>query len=776
MDENTNGASSITPVKRALMEIRELKARLAAAEAARLEPIAIVGMGLRFPGGANDPESFARLLWSRTDAVSEIPGDRWAVDELYSADLDAPGKTSTRWGAFLDRVDGFDADFFGISPREAASMDPQQRILMEVSWEALENAGHAPDRLSGARGGVYIGISNSDYGRAVFAQPDQLDIYASTGNAASIAAGRLSYFLGWHGPGIAVDTACSSSLVALHLACQGLRLRECDLALAGGVNLILTPELSICFSNARMMSPDGRCKTFDAGADGYVRGEGCGVMVLRRLSDALANGDHILALVRGSAVNQDGRSGGLTVPSGPAQQAVIRAALQAAGVSANEIGYLEAHGTGTPLGDPIEIGAIGSVFSSGRDSGQPLAVGSVKTNIGHLEAAAGIAGVAKVILSLQRGTIPANLHLQTGNPLIDWTGLPITVPVEAMPWPLDGGRRLAGVSAFGFSGCNAHVILEQAPDLSPHETTGQDRPVHVLALSARDSGTLGELAQRYEAALTDDMNVADACHTANAGRSHFNTRLAVAGATISEMRRGLSTFIEGQPNEAVATGRHDGAARPQVAFLFAGQGAQYPQMGLELYATSPAFRNALDECAAGLSPYMEPGLLEVLRDRSDTTPINQTLYAQPVMFAFEYALAMLWRSWGIEPVAVLGHSLGEHTAACIAGILRLNDALRFVAERGRLTQLLASEGAMAAVFASHDVVANEIALAGGALTIAGYNGPEHFVVSGELDAISTMAARMQNAGVRCKPLRYLTPLIRDRSNQSFPPSGRCWRP
>jgi malonyl CoA-acyl carrier protein transacylase len=331
--------------------------------------------------------------------------------------------------------------------------------------------------------------------------------------------------------------------------------------------------------------------------------------------------------------------------------------------------------------------------------------------------------------------------------------LPITLPVEAIPWPLDGGRRLAGVSAFGFSGCNAHVILEQAPDLSPHETTGQDRPVHVLALSARDSGTLGELAQRYEAALTDDMNVADACHTANAGRSHFNTRLAVAGATISEMRHGLSTFIEGQPDEAVATGRHDGAARPQVAFLFTGQGAQYPQMGLELYATSPAFRNALDECAAGLAPYMEPGLLEVLRDRSDTTPIDQTLYAQPVIFAIEYALAMLWRSWGIEPVAVLGHSLGEYTAACIAGILPLNDALRLVAERGRLTQLLASEGAMAAVFASHDVVANEVALAGGALTIAVYNGPEHFVVSGELDAISTMAARMQNAGVRCKPLR-----------------------
>ena len=753
MDEIARGAPALSPVKRALIEIRELKARLAAAEAARSEPIAIVGMGLRFPGGADDPESFARLLWSGRDAVSDVPSDRWAVDELYSRDPDARGKICTRRGGFLDRVDLFDADFFGVSPREAASMDPQQRILMEASWEALENAGYAPDRLSGARGGVYLGISNSDYGRALFAQPECLDIYASTGSALSIAAGRLSYFLGWQGPGIAIDTACSSSLVALHLACQGLRLRECDLALAGGVNLVLTPEWSICFSNARMMSPDGRCKTFDDGADGYVRGEGCGVMVLRRLSDALADGDRILALVRGSAVNQDGRSGGLTAPSGPAQQAVIRAALQAAGAAPNEIGYLEAHGTGTPLGDPIEIGAIGSVFSSGRDRGQPLAVGSVKTNIGHLEAAAGVASIAKVILALQRGTIPPNLHLHTGNPLIDWAGLPITVPVETIRWPLEGGRRLAAVSSFGFSGCNAHAILEEAPDLSPPKTANPDRPLHVLALSAREVPTLGELARRYEAALTDDMDVADACYTANAGRSHFNARLAVTGATMGELRQGLAAFIEGQPSEAVSTGRQDGAAHPQVAFLFTGQGAQYPGMGLELYAASPTFRSALDECAAGLAPFMERGLLDVLRDAGHTTPINETSYAQPIMFAIEYALAMLWRSWGVEPVAVLGHSLGEYTAACIAGILRLDDALRLVAERGRLTKLLARDGGMATVFASQDVVENEIAFAGGALTIAAYNGPEHFVVSGEPRAISAMLARMQKAGVRCKPLQ-----------------------
>jgi acyl transferase domain-containing protein/SAM-dependent methyltransferase len=766
MDEMTHGAQPISPVKRALIEMRELKARLAAAEGARSEPIAIVGMGMRFPGAANDAQSYARLLWSGCDAVGDVPGDRWAVDELYSENPDSSGKICTRRGGFLGQVDHFDADFFGISPREAASMDPQQRILMEVSWEALENAGLAPDRLSGTRGGVYIGISNSDYGRAVFAQPDRLDIYASTGNASSIAAGRLSYFLGWQGPGIAIDTACSSSLVALHLACQGLRLRECDLALAGGVNLILTPELSICFSNAGMMSPDGRCKTFDDRADGYVRGEGCGIVVLRRLSDALADGDRILALIRGSAVNQDGRSGGLTAPNGPAQQAVIRAALQAAGVVPNEIGYLEAHGTGTPLGDPIEIGAIGAVFKPGRDPSRPLAIGSVKTNIGHLEAAAGIAGVAKVVLALQRGTIPPNLHLETGNSLIDWAGLPITVPVETIPWPLDG-TRLAGLSSFGFSGCNAHVILEQAPNLPALQSAGADRPLHILALSAREARTVRELAQRYEATLTDDMNLADVCHTANGGRSHFNSRLAVIGATIGEVRRALGAFIKEQPSEAVASGRRDGAARPQVAFLFTGQGAQYPNMGLELYKTSPTFRKALDECAHGLAPFMERSLLDVLRDTSATSPINETLYAQPVMFAIEYALAMLWRSWGVEPVAVLGHSLGEYAAACVAGIFRLNDALRLVAERGRLTKLLATEGSMAAIFASHDVVANEVAAADGAVTIAAYNGPEHFVVSGEPGAVSAMLARIQKAGVRCKPLqvsyaahsRFIDPVV-----------------
>ena len=453
----------VSAVKQALIEIRDLRARLARAEAAQSEPIAIIGIGLRFPGGVHDVEGFATLLWSGTDAIGPVPADRWSTDALYSADPDAPGKMITRHGGFLDAVDQFDADFFGISPREAATMDPQQRLILQTGWEALEDAGHSPAALAGSKTGIYFGICNNDYGRSLLAQPDRLDTYVSTGNASSVAAGRLSYFLGLHGPSIAVDTACSSSLVALHLACQGLRTGDCDLALAGGINLILVAGdehqlLQGAHDGAGRPVQDFRCRGGWLCARRRLRHAGAA-----RLSDAVADGDRILAVVRGSAVNQDGRSGGLTAPNGPAQEAVIRAALAAAGVAPAAIGYIEAHGTGTPLGDPIEVGALGAVFGPGRAARQPLAIGSVKTNLGHLEAAAGVAGVIKVILALQRGAIPPNLHFHAGNPHIDWAALPLTVPVETVPWQPIDGRRLAGVSSFGFSGCNAHVVLEEAP-------------------------------------------------------------------------------------------------------------------------------------------------------------------------------------------------------------------------------------------------------------------------------------------------------------------------
>jgi acyl transferase domain-containing protein/SAM-dependent methyltransferase len=750
--------TDLTPVKRALLEIRELRAELSRAQqqqAALREPIAIVGMGFRFPGGAHDARSFEALLWSGTDAVTEIPTERWSLDALYDADPDAPGKMTTRYGAFVDKVDSFDAEFFGISPREAATMDPQQRLMLEVAWTALEDAGHAGSGLAGSRTGVYLGVANNDYGRALYAHAEAIDAYFATGNAYSVVAGRLAYFLGVHGPAIAVDTACSSSLVALHLAIQGLRLRECDMALAGGVNLILTPEMNINFSKASMMAPDGRCKTFDASADGYVRGEGCGMLVLRRLSDARADGDRILAVVRGSALNQDGRSGGLTAPNGPAQEAVIRAALDSAGVTGAAIGYVETHGTGTPLGDPIEVGALAAALCKDRNPARPLPIGSVKTNLGHLEAAAGVASVVKVVLALQRGEIPPHLHFSRGNPHIDWTQ-PLRVPTAAEVWEPIEGRRLAGVSSFGFSGTNAHVIIEEAPSAespAPTQRAADDRPAHLLALSARDPAALADLARAYAACLQQGVALSDLCFTAHIGRTHFSHRLAVVGATRDALSHALAAHADGLESESLACDRVEGSARPQVAFLFTGQGAQHAGMGRVLYETAPVFRRALDRCARGLAAHLDRDLIELLFAPQESSLINETRYAQPVNFAFEVALAELWRSWGIEPVAVLGHSLGEYAAACVAGMLPLDDGLRLVAARGRLTHELALEGAMAAVFADESVVQAALARSGGRLAIAAYNGPEHFVLSGPCAAVDDAVAWLDGTGVRVKPIR-----------------------
>jgi 3-oxoacyl-(acyl-carrier-protein) synthase len=545
----------LSPVKRALLEIRDLRARLAAAEAAAEGlggPVAIIGMGLRMPGGAVDAASLADLLWSGTDTVGPIPSARWPAAELYDADPDAPGRMITRHGAFLDGIDLFDAELFGISPREAASMDPQQRIMLEVAWHALEDAGLSPLRPGCTRCGVYLGVSNSDYGRALLARPELIDAYAASGSAFSVLAGRISYALGLQGPSMAIDTACSSSLVALHLACQALRGRECDMALAGGINLILSPELNIGFTKARMMAPDGRCKSFDAAADGYVRGEGAGILVLRRLADAQAAGDRILAVIHGSAVNQDGSSQGLTAPNGPAQEAVIRAALAQGGIDASEVSFVEAHGTGTPLGDPIELGALAAVFAPGRDRRDALLVGSVKTNLGHLEAAAGIAGVIKMVLSLQAGALPPNLHYRTGNPRIDWDALPISVPTECIPWRPASGRRVAGVSSFGFSGTNAHVVLGEAPAGPPRASAA---PAGLLLpLSARDPAMLRELAGRYAAVLESHPAAGDLCLTAGCGRAHHAHRLAVIGDTASDLRDGLAAFLACQAHPAVAVG------------------------------------------------------------------------------------------------------------------------------------------------------------------------------------------------------------------------------
>ncbi|MEE8522653.1 MAG: SDR family NAD(P)-dependent oxidoreductase, partial [Thermoanaerobaculia bacterium] len=503
--------------------------------AAAAEPIAIVGLGCRFPGGADDPEAFWRLLHEGMDAISEVPRERWDVDAYYDPDPEAPGKMSTRYGGFLDRIDRFDPHFFGIAPREAVSMDPQHRLLLEVSWEALEHAGIAPSGLAATRTGVFVGICGNDYSQLSIrhGDPARLVAYDGTGGALSAAAGRLSYLLGLRGPSLAVDTACSSSLVALHLACQSLHAGECDLALAGGVNVILSPEANIVLSKARMMAADGRCKTFDAAADGYVRSEGSGMVVLERLSVARRKGDRILAVIRGSAVNQDGRSVGLTAPNGAAQEAVIRDALAAAEVTPDEIGYVEAHGTGTSLGDPIEVRALDAVLSPGHSPERPFLLGSVKTNLGHLEGAAGVAALIKVVLALQHEEIPPHLHFHEPSPHIPWQQIPVQVPTDPTPWPGNGERRVAGVSSFGFIGTNAHVVVEEAPRPADEESAARevDRPLHLLPLSARSEAARSELAQRFVAHLRGGSpSLADTCFTAGAGRSHFDHRLAVVAA------------------------------------------------------------------------------------------------------------------------------------------------------------------------------------------------------------------------------------------------------
>jgi acyl transferase domain-containing protein/SAM-dependent methyltransferase len=753
---------SLSPVKRALIEVRELRAQLEQLQRARTEPIAIVGMACRFPG-ASDVAAFWRLLRDGVDAIREVPADRWDVATWYDANPDAPGRTYTRHGGFLDDVRGFDAAFFGVSPREAVSMDPQQRLLLEVTWEALEDSGHAPARLAGSDAGVFVGMSNSDYGLLTGAHErvERMDAYHGTGSAFSVATGRLSYVLGLHGPSLTVDTACSSSLVAVHLACQSLRNGECRVALAGGVNLMLSPAATVKASRARMLAVDGRCKTFDAAADGYVRGEGCGVVVLRRLSDALADGDRVLAVIRGSAVNQDGRTSGLTVPNGPAQQALVRQALASAGVEPRDVAYVEAHGTGTALGDPIEVQAIAAILGTGRPAASPLYIGSVKTNVGHLEAAAGVAGLMKVVLALQHDALPAHLHFTTPSPHVPWRELPIAVPTSMLPWP-DGARRRAGVSSFGFSGTNAHVVVEAAPAVAVTEAAAADRPCHVLMLSARRLAALEQLADRYVERLgePDAPSIGDVCFTAATGRAHLPHRLAVVVASSDEARAALRAWRAGRAPAGLVRGvTPAGEAPPEVAFLFTGQGAQYPGMARALYESEPVFRAALDRCAAALQAcsVMLPGaptpaLLDLLYGAAGDA-LDETACTQPALFAVEWALAELWRAWGVEPAVVLGHSVGEYVAATVAGVFDLEDALRLVAARGRLMQALPRGGAMAAVLAPEAHVREVLARRPSLVEIAAVNGPANVVVSGASEAVRALTDALKADGVRSEALR-----------------------
>jgi acyl transferase domain-containing protein/SAM-dependent methyltransferase len=718
------------------------------------EPIAIVGLGVRLPGDVDTPERFWHVLRNGVDTITEVPASRWNVDDYYDPDPARPGKMYTRHGGFLKEVDRFDAAFFGISRREAVSLDPQQRLLLEVSWEALERAGLAPETLVGSRSGVFVGISTNDYGQilARLGDPSRLDAYVGTGNSLSVAAGRLSYVLGLQGPCMSIDTACSSSLLAVHLAASALRNGECDMALAGGVNLTLTPDLTINFCRARMLSADGRCKTFDAEADGYVRSEGAGVVVLKRLSDALAAGNRILAVVRGSAVNQDGRSSGLTVPNGPAQQTLLREALANAGVRPDEVTYLEAHGTGTSLGDPIEMQALAAVFGADRDPGRPLVVGSIKTNMGHLEAAAGIAGLAKVVLSLQHGEIPPHLHLNTLNPHITLGDAPIVVPREPMPWPTAAERRIGGVSSFGFSGTNVHVVLESAP-VEP-ERAADRRPAHLAVVSAKSEEGLAansaQLADWLE--RNPGAGIGDVAHTLGTGRSHFAHRAAIVARSADDLESALRAIAAGSSVPGLLRGTFESDEGPHTAFLFTGQGSQYAGMGRRLYELEPIFKAALDECDAMLAPELGRSILEVMHGAGGDSSLTDTGFTQPALFALEYALARMWRSWGVHPVAVMGHSLGEYVAACVAGVFSLQDGLRLAAARGRLMQALEAPGAMAALMADEDRVSLALRPHAARVSIAAVNGPGNTVISGAAADVDALVSQMASVGVRAARL------------------------
>ncbi|MCC6892486.1 MAG: SDR family NAD(P)-dependent oxidoreductase [Anaerolineae bacterium] len=753
MAQDVNPAPQLSPLKQAYLALEKMQARLNALEQKQHEPIAIVGMGCRFPGDADTPAAYWDLLREGRDAVTEIPKDRWDVESFYDPDNNQPGKISARHGSFLKQVDQFDPAFFGIAPREAASMDPQQRLLLEVAWEALENAGQAPDQLVGSATGVFVAMTTNDYSQMFMKSGDLslLDAYYASGIAHSIASGRLSYILGLQGPSLTVDTACSSSLVSVHLAVQSLRLRECRMALAGGVNLILAPELYIALSKYGMLAVDGHCKTFDAAADGFVRGEGCGMVVLKRLSDAVADGDRVLALIRGSAVNQDGASSGLTAPNGPAQEAVIRAALGNGGVEASQVSYVETHGTGTSLGDPIEIQAIARSLRSGELAKQPLVIGAVKTNIGHLEASAGIAGLMKVVLMLQHREITPHLHLTRPNPFIQWDKMPLVIPQEHSAWEGISGQWIAGVSAFGFSGTNAHIVLEAAP--SVETAPGQvERPVQVMALSARDESSLRELAGRYTHYLEQTSDtLADIAYTANTGRAQLNQRAAIIASDLNELHDKLSQFAAGN-TESVITGYISQTDKPKVTFLFTGQGSQYPGMGKQLYETQPTFKAALDRCAEILTPYLSQPLLSVLfEDNGADSLLHNTAYTQPALFALEYALAQLWRSWGVEPNIVMGHSVGEYVAACVAGVFSLEDGLKLIAARARLMGALPAGGAMAALFADEVWVQTAIK-AYPNVSIAAVNGPDNIVVSGVVADVQAILDSAKEQGIKSRRL------------------------
>ncbi|WP_212004577.1 non-ribosomal peptide synthetase/type I polyketide synthase [Chitinophaga sp. HK235] len=718
--------------------------------------IAVVGIGCRFPGGVNTPAAFWDLLSEQRSAITVIPKDRWDADAYFDENEDATGRMYIRHGGFIDQVDGFDPMFFGISPKEAACMDPQQRLLLEVCWESLENAGLSPSKLRGSETGVFIGMGTDDYQQIVHSTTDATyfdDAFSGLGIERSVAAGRIAYLLDFHGPVVQLDTACSSSLLSIHQACQHLMLGECSLALAGGVNLMLSPETTIKLCRMKALSPSGLCKTFDDSADGYVRGEGCGIVVLKRLQDALADGDNVLAVIAGSAVNHDGLSNGLTAPNGIAQQQVIRKALRSARLSADSVQYVEAHGTGTRLGDPVEIQALQAVYGHGRSAAQSLLVGAVKTNIGHLEAAAGIAGFIKTVLSLQHAQLPGSLNCHEPNRLIPWKEMAVKVVNEMTPWTMATDKRRAGVSSFGLSGTNVHIILEEG--IAVKAAVSKEQPVlpaYPLLLSAKTPAALKTLVLQY--AALPEGSFADIAYTTAVARDSFKYRLAFPVSNEAEMREYLHAAVEDTPVEGLLQGSVMNRSG-KIAWLFTGGGSQYWNMGRELYRHNAVFKRIIDHCDVFLQSSLNISLTALLYEmemEAANELLQKMIYLQPALYAISCALAEMWKSWGISPSIVAGHSLGEYAAAYVAGVFSLDDGLTLVTERARLMQEGEGYGSMATVFAAEVIVAAAIRQYGKDLAIAAVNGPELTVISGKKSAVSAALQSFGKEGINSREL------------------------
>ncbi|TAI40361.1 acyltransferase domain-containing protein, partial [Streptomyces tsukubensis] len=738
-------------LKRATGDLQQTRRRLQEVESAAREPVAVVGIGCRYPGGADSPEALWQLVSEGRDAITSFPTGRgWLLDELYDPDPEHPGTSYVREGGFLHDADRFDAGVFGISPREALAMDPQQRLLLETSWEALERATLNADRLRGSATGVFVGATFTDYGHGLTAVPEGVEGYLITGSTGSVLSGRIAYTLGLEGPAVTVDTACSSSLVAIHLAVQALRRGECTLALAGGAVVMAEPNVFVEFSRQGGLAPDARCKPFAAAADGTSLAEGVGMVVLEKLSDARRNGHPVLAVIRGSAINQDGASNGLTSPNGPAQERVIRQALESAGLTPADVDAVEAHGTGTTLGDPIEAQALHHTYGTDRPADRPLYLGSIKSNIGHTQAAAGIASLIKLTMAMHHGLLPQTLHIDEPTPHSSWDGS-LQLLTTAQDWPDTGRPRRAAVSSFGISGTNAHLILEQPPTEEPEPAADGPAGPAPLAhsvpwvLSAHDEGALRARARQLRrlVASAPEPDLARIGAALAETRAEFTERAVVLGASREEFHEALGVL--GRGGEAANVVRGTAASRPLTVFVFPGQGSQWPGMARELLDTQPVFAEHLTACHHALAPHTDWSLLDLI-NTTDTAPdLDRTDVVQPALFAVMVSLARLWQHHGIHPDAVIGHSQGEIAAAHIAGALTLHDAAKIAAVRSRLLATDAPPGGMASVALPADRI--EPLLKGfGDLHTAAYNGPTTTVVAGDATALEALVAEVREQG------------------------------